>query len=218
MRPVVFLGPSLSHDEARFLIDADLRPPVKRGDLPQLPEDTEVVAIIDGVFLGEAAVGHREILDLLRSGKQVWGSSSMGALRAAELRTFGMKGVGDVYEAYATGKVEGDDEVALAFDPDSLEALSEPLINVRLNLKAVVEQGILSEEESRHVLDQFKALYFPRRNLMALSLLVKESVDAKKTSDFETFLSMSYVDFKKKDAIDLLEILRGRKRASKTDK
>jgi len=52
-----------------------------------------VVGIIDGVLLSDAAVGHREILNLLRRGIRVFGSGSMGALRAAELSTLGMEGI-----------------------------------------------------------------------------------------------------------------------------
>ncbi len=68
MRPIIFLGPSLPIDEAIKILDADYRPPVKRGDLLALPESTEVIGMIDGVLLTDAAVGHREIMTLLRSG------------------------------------------------------------------------------------------------------------------------------------------------------
>jgi hypothetical protein len=37
----------------------------------------------------------------------------MGALRAAELHTFGMVGVGRVFEGYRDGVYEDDDEVAV---------------------------------------------------------------------------------------------------------
>ena len=54
----------------------------------------------------------------------------MGALRASELDTLGMKGIGYVYEQYATGKVTSDDDVAVMLDSETLEQLSEPLINM----------------------------------------------------------------------------------------
>jgi len=32
-KPIIFLGPSLRHEEARKIFDADYRPPAKKGDL-----------------------------------------------------------------------------------------------------------------------------------------------------------------------------------------
>jgi len=49
--PVVFTGLSLSQEEARTLLAAEVRPPVKRGDLDQLSDGT-VAAIIDGELGG----------------------------------------------------------------------------------------------------------------------------------------------------------------------
>jgi hypothetical protein len=45
-----------------------------------------------------AAVGHREIISALKAGVCVVGGSSMGALRASELDSYGMIGVGRIYE------------------------------------------------------------------------------------------------------------------------
>ena len=47
---------------------------------------------------------HKEILFALSEGIDVYGAASMGALRAAELDAFGMRGIGDVYSAYAEGR------------------------------------------------------------------------------------------------------------------
>ena len=44
---------------------------------------------------------------------EVFGASSMGALRASELDTLGMTGIGYCYEQYATGTIDSDDEVAV---------------------------------------------------------------------------------------------------------
>ena len=93
MTAVVFLGPSLNQQEARPLLDAEYRPPVKRGDLEDLA-GFDTVVIIDGQFGQSLSVTPKEILALIDSGVSVVGASSMGALRAAELDSFGMKGVG----------------------------------------------------------------------------------------------------------------------------
>ncbi len=39
----------------------------------------------------------------MKKGVKVYGSSSMGALRASELDEFGMVGVGRIYECYRSG-------------------------------------------------------------------------------------------------------------------
>ena len=60
----------------------------------------------------------------------------MGALRAAELHTFGMRGVGRIFEAFRDGEVEDDDEVAVVHGPAELGylVLSEPMFNIRATL------------------------------------------------------------------------------------
>ena len=78
-RPCVFIGPSLPLDEARLLIDADFRPPVRRGDLATL-DPARLVVIIDGEFHQSFSVSPNEILRLLDLGGTVVGASSMGAL------------------------------------------------------------------------------------------------------------------------------------------
>ncbi len=67
------------------------------------------------------------------AGVTVVGGCSMGALRASELDTYGMIGVGRIYRWYRDGVAESDDEVAVTFHPDTLEPLSVPLVNMRDN-------------------------------------------------------------------------------------
>ena len=51
-KPVIFLGPTLSIEKAKDILDADYRPPAKKGDLLQvMPTDVKIVGIIDGYFL-----------------------------------------------------------------------------------------------------------------------------------------------------------------------
>ena len=142
-RIIVFLGPSLDVKLAKTILPAEYRPPAKRGDLLRAAEDgAEIIGLIDGVFHQESAVAHREILAALRKGIRVVGASSMGALRAAEMDTLGMVGIGDVSRMYKSGVLESDDEVALVFDPDSGYSLSEPLVNIRYTLRKARECGV----------------------------------------------------------------------------
>ncbi len=141
---VVFLGPSLDRRAALAVLPADYRPPAARGDITRAVSDgAEVIGLIDGVFFQESSVGHREILAALSAGVRVVGASSMGALRAAELHTLGMEGVGEVFRMYRDGVLVSDDEVALAFNPESLIALSEPLVNIRATLRRAEDEGVI---------------------------------------------------------------------------
>ncbi len=99
---VVFLGPSLPLDVARTELDAVYRGPVAQGDVYRAVtavEPLESIGIIDGQFDHVPAVWHKEILWAMDWGVHVYGSASMGALRAAELHAFGMEGVGEIFES-----------------------------------------------------------------------------------------------------------------------
>ena len=56
------------------------------------------IVLIDGEFHGRPSVWQREILDAIAEGTEVHGASSMGALRAAELHSFGMVGHGRIFD------------------------------------------------------------------------------------------------------------------------
>jgi hypothetical protein len=172
--------------------------------LPGLDDGVSVIGIIDGVFMGEAAVGHREIIDKLNSGVKVYGASSMGALRAAELKDFGMVGVGTIFDRYSNGDIEGDDEVALIFNPETLEPLSEPLVNIRLNLEDAVRKGLLEGSEAARIIGCLKSLYFPKRSLSMLRGCMERYLASEKNRIVSDIYEHDYVDYKKEDAIELL--------------
>ena len=56
------------------------------------------IVIVDGIFQQVIAVGHAEIREALEKGIDILGMSSMGAIRAYEMRDLGMKGYGKVYD------------------------------------------------------------------------------------------------------------------------
>ncbi|MFV2104191.1 TfuA-like protein [Micromonospora sp. LOL_024] len=173
----VFLGPSLPLPAARAILPgAGYHPPIRHGDLFRLdPVSGDRVLIVDGLFLGTAPIRHREILAVLDEGVQVWGSSSMGAMRAAELWPFGMRGVGRVFELFRDGVVTGDDEVAVVHAPaeDHHVCLSEPLVNLRVTLDASVAAGRLSRAEATALLELGRSLPFRLRGPRALAAMAR---------------------------------------------
>jgi len=76
---VVFLGPSLPRDKAEQILQADFRPPAKRGDLFKAAKDgADIICLIDGVFFQDCSVAHKEILYALEHGVRVIGASRHG--------------------------------------------------------------------------------------------------------------------------------------------
>jgi hypothetical protein len=172
MTDVVFAGPTLPAGEVAALLPAArVLPPVRHGDLLGLDLAAgDRVLIIDGVFLQTALVRHREILHLLRRGVIVAGSSSMGALRAAELHRFGMRGFGEIFRLYRDGVVEGDDEVAIVHGTaeDGYRAYSDPLVSLRIALRAAAVAAVIGGADAAAMLDLARAMPFRARSFRAL--------------------------------------------------
>ena len=212
---VVFLGPSLDRKSAEAILAAGYRPPVKRDDiLTAIRDEAEVIGIIDGVFFQDCAVGHREILAALRKGIPVIGASSMGALRAAELDVHGMVGIGEVYRMYRSGELVSDDEVALIYDPESFIPLSEPLVNIRHNLRLAVERELISRETEQALVSVTQQIYFPQRTYRKICSTAVEQGTAPhgEIDRFLRFAETGAEDLKRLDAIRALEYIRDLKR------
>ena len=211
IRIIIYLGPSLPPEEAKYILSSDKKrevvyaPPIRRGDIPKaVSEDFNIIGIIDGVFFRESAVSPREIMEVLKSDVKIYGASSMGALRASELDRYGMIGIGKIYQWYRDGTLNSDDEVALSFDSEEFIPISEPLVNIRETIKKATNQNIISPEESEIILKSAKSLYFPERRW---DKIIKNSENAleKRLLDFSVFVKNNRVDIKKEDAMLLIE-------------
>ena len=206
---IIYTGLSISFDEAREILDTTdeaeviYKRPIKRGDLKlDLKENPDIIGIIDGVFHQNSAVGHREILDALKKGIKVFGSSSMGALRASELNTLGMVGIGWCYNQYSSGKVDSDDDVAVMLDSESLEALSVPLISMEYVFKKAVTKNIITTPEKKKLIEITKKTYYPQRNYA--KTLSESNLSDKQKEELIDFIRQED-DIKKEDAKKLLE-------------
>jgi len=203
---VVFLGPSLSRDRAVQILDADYRPPARRGDIYQAARTgAEIILLIDGVFFQECSVAHKEVIYALDAGAKVLGASSMGALRASELDVYGMEGVGRIYQAYKSGHLVSDDEVALVFDPFSYEPASEPLVNIRFNLDLAWQKGVISAASRDRLFRCAQAQYFPDRSYERMLTDAAKWVDEEEMQRFREFLAKEGRDFKMEDAVQALQ-------------
>jgi hypothetical protein len=209
---IIYTGLSLPFDEAKEILDsADgieviYKRPIKRGDLSiALKENPDIIGIIDGVFHQNSAVGHKEILNVIKNGVKVYGASSMGALRASELDTLGMTGIGYVYNQYASGEVDSDDDVAVMLDSETLEALSEPLINMKYVFTNAVKENIITNDEKDELQSIAKKTFYPKRNYA--QTLAQSSLDNDTKGILINFIRES-VDIKKEDAKELLKTIK----------
>ena len=206
----VFVGPSLPRAQVEALLPgASILPPVRHGDLLRLDARAgDRVLIIDGLFLQAAPVRHKEILALLADGVTVVGSSSMGALRAAELYRYGMRGVGEVFELYRTGVIDGDDEVAVIHttgeDDDRVRALSEPLVSIRVAIGEAARDGAISADVAAALLRIAKGLPFRLRSQRMLVHCAREELPVDVVDQFDAWYRDRARDLKADDAVTML--------------
>jgi TfuA protein len=204
-KPIIFLGPSMKTSEARGILDADYRPPVRRGDVAAAVKDgPPLIAIIDGVFMHALAPSPHEVLRALQTGLTILGGSSLGALRAVELAPFGMIGVGRIYEWFSSGELDADDEVALVFHSEDFHALSEPMVNIRFALSAAVEAGIIDDGHRQALIEVGKALYFPDRSWRRLFLEARGRLPPETLTALGDFVAAGDFDLKAQDARKVL--------------
>lgn len=205
-RTFVFAGPTLSRKQILSIVpDVEVLPPVASGDLLRLPLAAgDLVAIIDGFYFQSAAVRHKEILFLLSQGIHVWGAASMGALRAAELAPFGMRGSGHVFDEYQRGTIEGDDEVAILHSPKDMgyTPLSEALVNIRYACQAAYKAQIISASTCTSLIEHAAALPFYERSYPRLLSEITEN-----NEEILRFLQQENLNIKRLDALEMLRDL-----------
>lgn len=208
MNCTIFLGPSLPRSEAEQHLQADYCPPVSQGDVYRaVTAGAQIIGIIDGYFERVPAVWHKEILWAMSQGVHVFGASSMGALRAAELHSYGMTGIGRVFEAFRDNELEDDDEVTITHGPGELgyPATSDAMVNIRATLADAETQGIIDAATHLYLIEQAKRRYYPERRYQDILNTAKANTAyAKQAAELEQWLATGRRDVKKEDAITLL--------------
>jgi hypothetical protein len=219
-RAIIFAGPSLPPALRPSDPVFDWRPPVRQGDVDRaVQEKPAVIGIIDGYFEVTPTVWHKEILRAMADGIHVYGAASVGALRAAELHTFGMVGIGRVFEMFRDGILEDDDEVAVLHGPEELgyQSLTEAMVNIRATLDAAVAAGVLDRAFAAHLAGIAKVLFYKERSWDAM---LHESAESRSSigdlNGFSNWLRKSRVDQKRADAIAMIATIRWRHAAGVT--
>ncbi|MFB9909599.1 TfuA-like protein [Allokutzneria oryzae] len=210
---VLFAGPTLP-DAEELLAGTGIQalPPVAAHDLFRLdPGPGDVLGIVDGYFHHSRSITHKEILTMIDRGVRVLGAASMGALRAAELDTLGMTGIGDIYADYAEGRLEADDEVTLlhGLPEHDYRPLSEPLVNMRATLALAERKGHCSPQTRDRLLAAMARRPYAARCYPAMWAIGRDmGLDEEELLRLASFVSTGAVDQKRRDALLLVERLR----------
>lgn len=211
MRIIAFAGPSIAREAVEAVANVECRPPVSQGDVYRAAKSApDAIAIIDGYFEGVPSVWHKEILWALSQGIPVYGASSMGALRAAELHPFGMQGVGEIFEAFRDGVYEDDDEVAVLHAPAELgyRPLSLAMVNARATIRAAEETTVIGPVTAAALEDIAKSVFYARRDWPGIIRQARDNgIERAEIEAFAAWLPRGERDLKRADAVRLLELL-----------
>jgi hypothetical protein len=166
----VYAGLSLNRAEvAGVLPDALFAGPVGRGDIAEdLTTRVSAIVIIDGRFFQSLAVAPGELMDALRRGVRVYGCSSMGALRAAELAPYGMQGHGKIFELIRDQPVFRDDLLGQIFQESPLRPLTVPYVDLHFALRGLEARGLATRRASDAILHAAAELPFPERDRLRI--------------------------------------------------
>ena len=206
---VVFVGPTLPRSEGALPAGIARRPPAAFGDVYRAAAaGARIIGLVDGYFEQVPSVWHKEILWAMQEGVHVLGSASMGALRAAELATFGMEGIGRIFEAFRDGVLMDDDEVAVRHGPAELgyPCLSEAMVNIRATLDRAVREEVVTTPCADAVGRAAKQLFYGDRTFTrAIDIAARtKGAAVQELTWLKAWLPTGRVDQKQADAVEML--------------
>ncbi len=211
-RAVIFAGPSLPPALRPADPALEWRPPVRQGEFyAAAVSRPAIIGIADGYFEVTPTVWHKEILWAMAQGIHVYGSASIGALRAAELYPFGMRGVGRIFAAYRDGILSDDDEVAILHGPEELgyPAVTEAMVNIRATLERAVAARVLDGWLVARLTDIGKALFYKERTWDAIfRFATGRGLPPMPLGDLAAWLQRGRVDQKAADALEMIAAIR----------
>jgi hypothetical protein len=210
MIAVIFAGPSLP-PPTWSVAGIEWRPPVRQGDLYLAALSAPaIIGVVDGYFEIVPTVWHKEILWAMAQGIHVYGAASIGALRAAELTDFGMKGIGHIYRQFRTGQLTDDDEVAVLHGPAEIGYLqiTDAMVNVRATIDRALALGIVEPAFAERLASIGKSLFYKDRTYDAiLNAAAEQGLTQEAARAFAAWLADGKVDQKRIDANEMLQAI-----------
>ena len=210
MIAVIFAGPSLPPPTSP-IAGIEWRPPVRQGDLYLAAlSRPAIIGVADGYFEIMPTVWHKEILWAMAQGIHVYGAASIGALRAAELTEFGMKGIGHIYRQFHTGRLTDDDEVAVLHGPAEIDyvQVTDAMVNVRATIDRALQLGVVEPAFAARLVSIAKSLFYKDRTYEAiLKAATEQGLAPELVGRFASWLPGGQVDQKRIDASEMLEAM-----------
>ncbi|MGI9524386.1 MAG: TfuA-like protein [Hyphomicrobiaceae bacterium] len=203
----IFVGPSLRREDLVDLPKSiEVLGPATQGDIYRISQfRPRAIGLIDGFYHSIPAPWHKEILWALSCGIAVYGAGSLGALRAAELAHFGMHGVGEIFQLFASGDLTDDDEVAIAHGPEEIgyPAVSEAMVNLRFTLRHALTSGKINAPFHDTLIGLAKSRPFWKRSLQSLFDDAK-TAGCPISDTTATWIRANTIDQKRRDAVELV--------------
>jgi hypothetical protein len=184
----LFIGPS--GVGIQFPPAFSVYPPAAMGSVFRAVEEGySTIAIVDGYF-GNV------------------GSSSMGALRAAELHQHGMLGVGVVFKLFARSILNDDDEVCVSHCPRELDyrPLTYAMVNLRFAFRRMRVLKIITKDDELRFVAHMKGLHFSLRDGEGLRQVLEAEASGGNRDLWKQF-QHCYRDVKAADAERLVNML-----------
>lgn len=209
---VIFSGPSLPRSLVEMIPGLKWQPPVKQGELYKAALNRpSVIGVVDGFFETVPTVWHKEILWAMTQGIHVYGAASIGALRAAELTPFGMKGIGRVFELFRDGTLQDDDEVAILHGPEELGYLpvTEAMVNVRATLERASSERVIESMVAKELQFIAKSIFYKNRTYDTIfEAATERGIQGNQIRCLEAWLPLGRVDQKRLDGVAMLDRIR----------
>ena len=163
--------------------------------------------IVDGLFGNTRSVWPRNNVHYLCI---EFMGHQYGALRAAELSGYGMKGYGWVFNCLCQGLLEGDDEVALIYSRHKDGRIIHHTItfcNLYWNLLQLLSANIITLEEVRNILGAMREIPFFKRSIEETQKILSAQLGISASDELISRLKHIQYDIKAIDFLGLLNIL-----------
>lgn len=214
---VVFAGGSISADDVPPDDDMAWAGPAEQGDmLAAVLEGFATILIVDGYFYSRFPCTTFEVMLALEHGLNVFGSSSIGALRAVELSHYGMEGAGKVFEYLKHHGVKPYHIVAQTYD-DNDRPVTTPLVQVIFLIENAVAAGVISADTGGLCRLTAEAMHFTELSIENVfrSLGKRDDIPAGTVASLRAYLADNEAafDIKRQDALLLLSRFRERIRS-----
>ena len=188
-RIIAFAGPSLPATPDTtwnsLLNQIQLRPPAQESDiLAVIDEHPHTLVLIDGYYFDGrdhtvAAVKPQELIAAVSAGIRIIGAASMGAIYAAELNQCGVVGIGQGFEWFRDGILQGTNELIILHLPEEFgyQHITVALVEVRYALQQLLNDQLISSTSSQFLIETIKELPFTERSLETILKIVSKQID-----------------------------------------